>query len=92
MPNPSDSQRPEHPWDAEQGLLEKVGARVRFVRQRSGKTATQLAALSGLPRSHISDIERGKRNPTLQTMDRIAQGIGCTLRDLMPPAAAPPPR
>lgn len=74
----------EQPWDQEPGLLQRVGARVRFVREKSGKTAQELSQATGLPRSHISAIERGRTNPTVKTLDRIARGIGCGLRDLMP--------
>jgi transcriptional regulator with XRE-family HTH domain len=75
----------EQPWDQELGILELVGQRIRFVREKSGKTAQELSQTTGLPSSHISAIERGKANPTVRTLDKIARGIGCSLRDLMPP-------
>lgn len=74
------------PWDDELGVLEAVGARVRFVRKKAKKTTAEVAKLGGLNRTHISDIERGERNATLLTLSKIALGIGCTLRDLMPPS------
>ena len=74
------------PWDAEGGVLDAVGRQVRFVRERANKTMDEVAKLGGLRRTHISAIERGKRNATILSLQKIAVGIGCTLRDLMPKA------
>ncbi|MHA7965441.1 helix-turn-helix domain-containing protein [Paenibacillus sp. CAU 1782] len=53
-------------------LLHDFGIRVRELRARTGITQEQLAARANLDRSYISDIERGKRNITLQNIERIA--------------------
>jgi transcriptional regulator with XRE-family HTH domain len=47
-------------------------------RIRTGKNISQekLAELSGLHRTYISGIERGVRNPTLNTIVSIATALG----------------
>jgi transcriptional regulator with XRE-family HTH domain len=43
----------------------------------------QLAARAGLDRTYVSGIERGKRNPSLKTADRIAEALGTTVVSLL---------
>jgi transcriptional regulator with XRE-family HTH domain len=35
----------------------------------------ELAVRSGLHRTYLSDVERGARNPSLKTIERIAQAL-----------------
>jgi transcriptional regulator with XRE-family HTH domain len=57
--------------------------RVRTLRKSKGWTLEQLASLSGVSRSMLSQIERGAANPTLGVAFRIAQAFGMTLGDLV---------
>lgn len=53
--------------------------------ERKSKEWTQeeLSLKAGLDRSYISDIERGKRNPTLNALLQIAEGLSLPLSVLM---------
>jgi transcriptional regulator with XRE-family HTH domain len=62
---------------------------VRSLRKSKGWTLEQLASLSGVSRSMLSQIERGAANPTLGVAFRIAQAFGMTLGDLV---ESPQPR
>lgn len=42
-------------------------------------TQKQLAAVSGIDQADISKIERGLANPSLNTLDRLADALGKTL-------------
>lgn len=42
-----------------------------------------LAAAAGLDRTYVSSLERGRRNPTLSTQQRIAQALGRNLSSLI---------
>ncbi|XID95620.1 helix-turn-helix domain-containing protein [Paenibacillaceae bacterium WGS1546] len=53
-------------------ILHDFGLRVRELRSRANITQEQLAARANLSRVYISDIERGKRNVTLQNIENIA--------------------
>lgn len=57
--------------------------RVRDMRKSRGWTLEQLASLSGVSRSMLSQIERGAANPTLGVAFRIAQAFGLSLGDLV---------
>ena len=64
-------------------LSQLVCDRVRSLRKSKGLTLEQLASLSGVSRSMLSQIERGAANPTLGVAFRIAQAFGMSLGDLV---------
>ncbi|ADB19031.1 transcriptional regulator, XRE family [Pirellula staleyi DSM 6068] len=73
-------------------LQQLVCDRVRSMRKAKGWTLEQLASLSGVSRSMLSEIERGSANPTLGVAFRIAQAFGMTLGDLVDSPEPPKPR
>lgn len=60
-----------------------LGANVREARQRAGLTQVELAQRAGLAQPAISLIELGQANPTVQTLQQIADALGCPLADLL---------
>lgn len=58
-----------------------------FARLRSEKGLTQEAveARSGFSQQYISDLERGRRNPTVITLYELAQALGVSHVDLVLP-------
>lgn len=67
----------------------QVCGRVRELRKQKGWTLEQLAALSGVSRSMLSQIERGHANPTLGVAFRVAHAFGLSLGDLVDTAETP---
>ena len=64
--------------------------RVRELRRKRGWSLEQTSAACGVSRSMLSEIERGRANPTLAVAFRIAQAFGMSLGELVQaPAAAP---
>ena len=57
--------------------------RVTLLRKKNKLTLNQLAALSGVSRSMLSQIERGQANPTLAVTFRIAQAFGISIGELV---------
>jgi transcriptional regulator with XRE-family HTH domain len=51
------------------------GKAVRTIRQDKKISQEELADLCGLHRTYISDIELGKRNVSLENIDKIAQAL-----------------
>ena len=49
-------------------------------------TQKQLAEKTGIAQSDISKIENGNANPSLKTIERIASGMGMTVRITFVPA------
>ena len=49
---------------------------ITVVRKRRGITASQVAERTGLQTSNLYAIERGRRSPTVDTLERAAAGVG----------------
>lgn len=62
-----------------------VGRNVRAVRKARGMTQEELAERSGFSQQYISDLERGRRNPTIVSLYELAQALGSTPVDLLQP-------
>lgn len=45
-------------------------------------TFRQVAELTGIPRSTVSDIANGKTSPTMNQMEQLAAGMKITISDL----------
>ena len=71
-----------------ESINEDFGRRVKKLRADHGWSLEELAALSGVSRSMLSEIEREKANPTLTVTYRIAQAFGLNLQDLIETAEA----
>lgn len=56
---------------------------MRDLRKKKRWTLEEMAAASGVSRSMLSDIERGRANPTLVVAHRIALAFGMSLGDLI---------
>lgn len=48
-------------------------------RKASGLTQKQLAEKTGINQADISKLERGNANPSLRTLQRLAEGMGMRL-------------
>lgn len=58
--------------------------RLKKVREKAGLTQEQAAAASGLSsRQSWNNIERGRTDITISTLDRIAKALGVRPRDLL---------
>ncbi len=60
----------------------ELGMRVRFLRGERKISQLELANLAMLEKNYISDLERGRRNPTLLTLEKIAAAFDISLSDL----------
>ena len=56
-------------------------------RKHSGMTQKDLAEKTGINQSDISRLENGNANPSLKTLQRLAEGMGMTLKLEFVPAA-----
>ena len=60
-----------------------VGKKIRRLRLESGFTIEELAFRSQLHPNYLGDIERGKRNPTLANLKKIAEGLRKSLTEFI---------
>ncbi len=49
------------------------------MRNKSGWTQLEMAERLGIDRSYISDMERGKKNVCLPTLEILSKGFGLTI-------------
>lgn len=56
--------------------------RVKEIRERQGLTQRELARIAGMKQPYIAAIETGERNPTLESMVKIAAALGVPVRSL----------
>lgn len=69
--------------------IAEVGARVRAWRARRGMTRKQLAADSGLSERFLADVEGGKGNVSINSLEAAARALNITLLDLLQDAPRP---
>lgn len=62
-----------------------VGRNFARLRRESGLTQEQVEERSGFTQQYLSDLERGKRNPTVITLYELAQALGVSHVDLIKP-------
>ena len=62
-----------------------VGRNVRKFRLAKGLTQEEMSVVSGFGQNYLSDLERGRRNPTVVTLWELAQTLGVTPIDLITP-------
>lgn len=60
----------------------KVGSRIRSLRRVRGLTLRGFGMMIGMDRSYLSGVENGKRNATVDTLVRIADGLDVPLEEL----------
>lgn len=56
-------------------LVPYVGPAVRYHRTKHGYSQEELAARSGLDRTYVSGVERGRRNPTISVLQKLASAL-----------------
>jgi XRE family transcriptional regulator, regulator of sulfur utilization len=72
----------------ERTLQRRFGEAVRRLRRAKGLSQERLADLCGLHGVYVGVIERGEKNVTIVTADRVATALGVTLWELLREANA----
>lgn len=70
-------------------LARTFGRNLRQIRLAQGVTLEALSTDVGLSYSYIGEIERGRRNPTLKVVERIAKTLKVDPIDLLKPSDRP---
>ena len=63
-------------------IAKAVGQRIRNYRTQNGLSQEKLAELSGCHPTYIGQLERGEKNATLESIERITAALGITLSKL----------
>lgn len=62
-----------------------VGRNFAKLRQEKGFTQERFAEISGVTQQYVSDLERGRRNPTVVTLFHLASALGVSHVALVTP-------
>ena len=60
----------------------RVGLNLQALRRARGLTQEELAHRSSVHQTYLSNVEGGKRNPSIRVLDRIAKALGADICDL----------
>lgn len=64
------------------GIKTEIGQRIRNYRIQQGLSQEALAENSGLHPTYIGQIERGEKNATLESIEKVANGLSVPLGKL----------
>ncbi|MFC7374570.1 helix-turn-helix domain-containing protein [Brachybacterium sp. GCM10030268] len=64
-------------------LRELVGAALREERTRQRRTLAQVADAAGISMQHLSDVERGREDPSSELLAAITGALALTVPDLL---------
>ncbi|AIQ38562.1 XRE family transcriptional regulator [Paenibacillus sp. FSL R5-0345] len=62
-------------------VVKRVGERIRRLRKDKGLSQEQLAELSGLHTNYVGQVERGEKNLTIETLQKVVVGLGVSLEE-----------
>jgi len=66
-------------------VVQLFGENVRRERLARGLTQQELAGRLEMERSYLSELERGRRNPTVRVLGALAQALGVEPWELLKP-------
>lgn len=61
----------------------RFGLHVQTLREQAELSQEELAARSKLSRHYVSELESGKRNPSLEVLIRLSKGLKIDLKELV---------
>ena len=64
-------------------IHERLGAKVKFYREKRGWSQEYLAEVAGLHRTYVSGLEHGRRNATLSVLERLGEALDVSVADLL---------
>ena len=63
-------------------VITQLGMRIRYLRKLKRMSQLDLALESGINRNYLSDLEKGRRNPTVLVLNKIALALNIDLSNL----------
>ena len=61
----------------------QFGKKLREVRLKKNLSQGDIARILGVHRTYISGLERGRRNPSLLTVQKVAKALGVSVDKLV---------
>lgn len=63
-------------------IRKKLGERIRNIRKKQNFSQERFALSISMDRTYYSSIENGKRNVSIENIEKIAKGLNVTLEEL----------
>ena len=82
QPQPEPRPQERQPQPQEPLWREVLGRRLRVLRQEQRETLSETAARAGISPQYLSEIERGRKEPSSEMIAALAGALGTTLIDL----------
>jgi transcriptional regulator with XRE-family HTH domain len=64
-------------------ICTRLGRNLRRLREEQGWSQEDYADRAGIHRTYVSDIERGRRNPTITVVEKLAKPFGVKAGSLL---------
>lgn len=64
-------------------ISQKLGANIKKIRTRKGMSQGDICQVLDMDRGYMSAIENGKKNITIQQLERLAQALGVSADKLL---------
>jgi XRE family transcriptional regulator, regulator of sulfur utilization len=68
-----------------QGGIMKLHERLRELRSERGQRLKDVSEIAGISIPYLSDLERGRTNPSLETLQTLAAAYDLSVNDLLAP-------
>ena len=62
-------------------IKEKVGQRIKELREEKNLTQEKLGHLSNIDRTYINSVENGKRNISIKNIEKISLALNISLKE-----------
>lgn len=59
----------------------QIGKLLKDLRDERGWSLREFGLIVGMNKTYLGDIELGKRNPTINSLEKIVAGYGLTVRE-----------
>jgi len=63
-------------------ILNGLGQAIRWLRDRRGRKQYEVAEAAGITKGMLSAYETGRQRPSLETLEKVLDTLGCDLNDL----------
>lgn len=62
-------------------LNEQIGQLLKDLREERGWSLREFGLIVGMNKTYLGDIELGKHNPTMNSLEKIVAGYGLTVKE-----------
>lgn len=63
-------------------IKQSLGLKIREIRKRRKWSLLELSLRADINRNYLGDLENGRRNPTLEILERLAKAFNMSISEL----------